>query len=282
MSLAPSRRIVKIAPIMRLTVAYSPCPNDTFMFHGLDSDRTRAAGYELDVHLHDIETLNRLAMEGCFDVTKISFHAYLLARDHYELLASGSAVGRGCGPVCVSRERIDVDDLPRCVVAVPGELTTAHLLLRLLAPRVRHTVFVRYDAVMPMVARGEADCGVVIHEGRFVYERAGLHCVVDLGQWWENRTGMPMPLGGIVARRSLGPVRIAQIDDLIRASIGRAISDPESAMPYVRRHAREMDEQVLVRHIETFVTEQSLVLGPEARLAVERLEALARQAGVVA
>jgi 1,4-dihydroxy-6-naphthoate synthase len=266
---------------MNISMAFSPCPNDTLMFHQVARGGLARAGYDVTVHLHDVETLNRLALDGAYDVTKLSFHAYLLARDRYQLLNAGAALGFGCGPLVVARAPIAPADLPACRVAVPGELTTAHLLLRLWAPAIRHRQFVRYDAVMDLVRRGEADGGVLIHESRFVYREAGLTCIADLGQWWESRTGEPIPLGCVAARRTLGPAVIAELDELLRDTVRRARANPDDAADYIRRHARETDAAVIRQHIALFVTDYSEDLGDRGRAAVAALERLAREAGIV-
>ena len=265
----------------RLSVAYSPCPNDTFMFHDLATGKLALPGRELQVHLHDVETLNAMAMAGRFDVTKLSFHTLLLVEREYRCLGVGAALGFGCGPVIVAKKDIPPDQLPQCRFAVPGELTTAHLLLRLWAPEARNKVFARYDRIMDLVASGQADAGVIIHEGRFVFERMGFRLLVDLGKWWQDTTSLPIPLGCIAARRSLGERTIGEFEALLRRAIENSIARPERTVDYVRRHAQEIDEGVLSRHIETFVNDYSLDLGDEGRRAVEKLRELARAAGIV-
>ncbi len=237
--------------------------------------------HDLEVHLDDVETLNRMALAGSFDFTKISFHAYLKLGSEYELLDAGSALGFGCGPLVVSKENLSKDDLANCRVVVPGELTTAHLLLRLWAPCVKDVSFVRYDDIMPMVENGQADAGVIIHEGRFVYEKAGLKMLADLGQWWEDETGLPIPLGCIVARKELGDPIIRGFESLLRKSIENAFARDEKVNDYILQHAQEMDEAVLIEHIDTYVNEFSISLGETGRRAVEKLHQMARHAGVV-
>jgi len=266
---------------VNLSVAYSPCPNDTFMFHDIASGRVVDPEWTVNVHLHDIQTLNTMALEGVYDVTKVSFHAYLLARREYELLPVGAALGLGCGPVVVAKRRIAPDAFAGCTVAVPGELTTAHLLLRLWAPQFRRRVFTRYDRIVDMVTTGQVDAGVLIHEGRFTYERAGLVMVADLGRWWHQRTGLPIPLGGIVARRCLGGETIDRFGRMLRQAIRNALEDPDATLDYVRQHAGEMDRAVLHEHIKTFVNDHSLDLGEDGRAAVRRLADLARDAGCI-
>ena len=265
---------------MNLSVAYSPCPNDTFMFNDVAAGRVGIPGMTVDVHLHDVETLNRRALEGVYDVTKVSFHASLRAGREYQLLSVGAALGFGCGPLVVAKSPIGPDEFAGCRVAVPGELTTANLLMRLWAPQIRNPIFTRYDKVMAMVSAGQAEMGVIIHEGRFTYARAGLVMVADLGRWWQDRTGLPIPLGGIVARRSLGAETIDRFEEMLRGAIRNSQAHPEGTLDYVRQHAREMDQAVLDEHIKTFVNAYSLDLGDDGRAAVGRLGDLARDAGI--
>ena len=266
---------------MKLSMAYSPCPNDTSMFHDVATGLLARSGYDVSVHLHDVETLNRLALEGTYDFTKISFHAYLLVREHYQLLNSGAALGFGCGPLLVSRSPMNPSDISQCRIAVPGELTTAHLLLRLRAPDARQKIFVPYDQVMDLVRTGKADCGILSHESRFVYPEAGLTCVEDLGKWWEKETGQPIPLGCIVARKTLGTTVIAEFEKLLRQSIIHSRAHPEESAAYVRENAREIDENVMKKHINMFVTDFSVDLGEAGHKAIAVLESMARKAGVL-
>ena len=266
---------------MKLTVAYSPCPNDTFMFHALASGRVALPGFEIETHLHDVETLNRLALATTFDITKVSFYVWLRLRQTYSLLQSGAALGFGCGPIVVARQPIDRRDWPGTTIAVPGELTTAHLLLRLWAPEMERRVFVPYDRIIPMVAGGEVQAGVIIHESRFVFASAGLVPVQDLGAWWEGETGLPIPLGCVIARQSLGAATILAFERGLRQSVANALAAPEATAEYVRRYAQELDEDVLRQHIQTFVNPFSLDLGPAGLAAVARLESMARTRGIL-
>ena len=266
---------------MKLTVAYSPCPNDTFMFHDLARGNLTLPSRRIEVQLHDVETLNRMALAGTFDVTKVSFHTYLLVRREYQLLGVGAALGFGCGPVIVSKGGVGPGEIIEARVAVPGKLTTAHLLLELWEPRITDKVFVRYDKVMDMVARGEADAGVIIHEGRFVYEQAGLELVADLGLWWRGQTELPIPLGGIVGRKSLGKKTISEFEALLRQAISNSMADPGATREYVLKHAVEMDSDVLDEHIKAFVNDYSLDLGQEGRAAVAEMRRRAQAAGII-
>lgn len=264
-----------------LSMAYSPCPNDTFMFCDVAEGRLSEAGYRVDVHLHDVETLNRLALTATYDVTKVSFRTYLLIRHHYQLLNAGAAMGSGCGPLVVSKRPLAPADLATCRIAVPGELTTAHLLLQLWAPHATQKRFVPYDQVMEQVLSDAVDAGVIIHESRFVYREAGLTCLADLGEWWEKQTGHLIPLGCIVARRSLGTPVITEIERLLRQAILRSRTHPEQTADYVGRHARETRSEVQAQHIAMFVNDYSIDLGPSGHAAVATLEAMAREAGVI-
>lgn len=266
---------------MNLSMAYSPCPNDTSMFHDVAQGLLARQGYEVSVHLHDVETLNRLALAATYDITKISFHTYLLVRQHYQLLNAGAALGFGCGPLLVARTPMAPADVARCRIAVPGELTTAHLLLRLWAPEAAQKIFVPYDRVMELLRTGEADCGILIHESRFVYQQAGLSCIADLGQWWEQKTGQPIPLGCIVARKTLGSSVITGFDNLLRQAVIRSRANPAEAAEYIRENARETDESVIQKHISMFVTDFSVDLGEAGHKAIAVLEAMARKAGVI-
>lgn len=254
---------------MRLTLGYSPCPNDTFIFHALVSGAIPLPGVELEVRLEDVETLNRLALRGELDVTKVSYGALPHLLDEYALLRSGGALGRGCGPLLVAREPRPVESLRR--VAIPGRLTTAYLLLRLFAPALPEAQEYVYSEILPAVEHGEVDAGLIIHESRFTYAEHGLVSLVDLGEWWERETGAPIPLGAILARRSLGDVHIRQIDRAIRASVEHAFAHPHASADYVRAHAQEMDPEVTRRHIDLYVNAHSLDLGADGERAVEAL-----------
>lgn len=271
---------------MKLSVAYSPCPNDTFVFCGLargliDLPLDGFGGrLDIDTRLHDVETLNRMAFDGAYDVTKLSFHAWLRLRERYRLLRVGATLGRGCGPLVVTRAGADVTRVRPGRIAVPGEHTTAHLLLRLWAPETLGVVFVPYDRIMGMVANGEVDAGVIIHEGRFVYRERGLVCVADLGEWWEATTGLPIPLGCIAARATFTPLQLDGCEALVERSLRFALANPAATRDYVRQHAQELDAEVTRQHIETYVNAFSLDLGETGRAAVAALETMARQAGI--
>lgn len=264
-----------------LSLAYSPCPNDTFIFGGIATGQPACAGPAVTIELHDVETLNKRSLTGVYDISKVSFHAYLLAREHYQLLSAGAALGFGCGPVVVGRSKEVLDRPQQARVALPGELTTAALLFRLWKPQVTQFVFVPYDRVLEAVKEGDADAGVIIHETRFVYEREGLMGLKDLGSWWEEETGLPIPLGGIVARRTLGSNVHEMMTDRIRRSIRFATNHPEAIRPYIRQHACELDEDVLDQHIAMFVNDFSIDLGEAGVSAVNRLKQMTLERGIL-
>lgn len=255
-----------------LTCAYSPCPNDTFIFFQL------AQQPDIEVHLHDVETLNRLAFEEQFDITKLSFHAWLLLQDRYELLNVGAALGRGCGPLVIAPNAQNLKS--NASIAVPGEYTTAHLLLRLWNPELKNRIFMPFDQIMAAVASGKADAGVIIHEGRFVFKERGFHCLEDLGEWWESETGLPIPLGCIAAKKSLGSERIAEFEQRLKRSIQTAFDDPDSTTDYVKQHAQELADDVTREHIQTYVNEFTLDLGTEGRAAIDRLQQMMQKIGI--
>ncbi|MCK5676096.1 MAG: 1,4-dihydroxy-6-naphthoate synthase [Verrucomicrobia bacterium] len=261
----------------QLNCAYSTCPNDTFIFFHLAQEP------DINVHLHDVETLNRWAFDEKFDVTKLSFHAWLLLQDKYELLNVGAALGRGCGPLVICRKDfLKAQGLkPKASIAVPGEYTTAHLLLRLWNPEIKNRIFMPFDQIMDAVESGKADAGVIIHEGRFIFEERGFQCLEDLGEWWEGKTGLPIPLGCIAAKKSLGAERIAEIEQQLEQSIQAAFADPVSTTEYVKAHAQELDDDVIRKHIETYVNDFTLDLGAEGRAAIEKLKQMAENAGII-
>ncbi|MEX2582550.1 MAG: 1,4-dihydroxy-6-naphthoate synthase [Gemmatimonadota bacterium] len=263
-----------------LSLGFSPCPNDTFIFHALVHGLVRVPGVEFRPVLEDVETLNHLARAGQLDLTKVSFGVLPHILEEYSLLRSGGALGRGCGPLLVAREPIPSVSLRDSVIAIPGHYTTANLLLRLFAPEAVERVEMPYDRIMPAVATGEVDAGLIIHESRFTYPDHGLMKVVDLGEWWEQTTGSPIPLGAIVARRSLGELAGA-VARGIRASVERAFADPTASAGYVREHAQELSEEVTRSHIDLYVNRFSVDLGAEGEAAVRELLARADAARLI-
>jgi 1,4-dihydroxy-6-naphthoate synthase len=264
-----------------LTLGFSPCPNDTFMFHPLVHGLVDTSGISFRERLEDVETLNRLALSGELDVSKVSYHALGHIRDEYALLRSGSALGRGCGPLLVAAGSIDLADLDGRTIAVPGHYTTALLLLRLLRPSLENFLVMPFNEIMDAVLNGHADAGLIIHESRFTYQGFGLRKLVDLGEWWENQTGLPIPLGGIVARRSLGIKKIEAIERALRAGVTYARTHPAEATRYIREHSQEMSEEVCAAHIKLYVNDFSADLGDEGEQAINCLLKQAENSGII-
>ena len=265
-----------------MTIGYSPCPNDTFIFYGLTHGKIDLEGIELAPPvLEDVETLNGWALEHRLDVTKLSFHALGHVLDEYCVLSSGSALGRGCGPLLVARTPLDLSNPGRYRVAIPGRLTTAALLFRLFLPECLELVEMRFDTIMAAVQQGQVDAGVIIHESRFTYQQLGLLCLQDLGQWWEQSTGHPIPLGCIAARRSLGRERIVALEGAIRASIEWGFAHPEQCLPYIRKHAQELEGRIVQDHIGLYVNDFSLDLGFEGMAAINAFLERGRAAGIL-
>ncbi len=253
---------------MRLKLSISPCPNDTFMFHALVHGLVDCEGLEFDVEYHDIEELNRAAMAAEADVSKISCAVLPALKRDYAMLDSGAALGRGNGPLLVKRKGFQ-GELKR--VAVPGEYTTANALVSGLFPLIDELSPVLFSEIAEAVERGDFDGGVLIHEGRFVYERRNLELVADLGVEWERMTDLPLPLGGIVVRRELGDDVRGRVERTLRRSIEYAFANPMASRDYVKAHARELEDDVIDKHIALFVNEFSLSLGAQGRHAIAYL-----------
>lgn len=265
-----------------LSLGYSPCPNDTYIFHAMVHGLVDPEGvhYKPPV-LADVEQLNNWALGHQLDVTKLSFHALGHVLDHYQLLSSGSALGRGCGPLLVARHAFDLAKAENLKIAIPGKLTTAALLLRMFQPAASNLIEMRFDRIILAVMAGSVDCGVIIHESRFTYQQEGLVCLKDLGEWWEQETGLPIPLGCIAARKSLGQDCMQRIERAIRASIMFARKDPTACLPYIREHSQEMETLVVQSHIDLYVNDFSLDLGEEGMAAVREFLARGNNTGVL-
>ncbi len=259
----------------KISLGFSPCPNDTFIFDALVNHKIDTGGLEFDVVLEDVETLNRWALEGRLDITKLSFGVLPQVLDTYVLLNCGSALGRGVGPLLIKNPLPplkgepgeDKNEVERSVIAIPGQNTTAHLLFSLAYPNAKNKLFMRYDGIEDFVLGGKG-LGVIIHENRFTYAQKGLEKIMDLGDFWEKETGHAIPLGGIVARRSLDEVIKKKVDGLIRQSIEYAYTRYPELNDYIRIHSQEMSEDVMRKHIELYVNDYSLDLGEEGRTAV--------------
>ena len=261
---------------MKLTLGFSPCPNDTFIFDALINKRIDTAGLEFDTVLEDIETLNQWTFKGKLDITKLSYPAFFQNLDKYLLLNSGAALGKGVGPILISKVNPDsyrdqkskVEDRS---IALPGENTTANLLFSFAYPAANNKVFMRFDKIEDAVLSGKTDLGVIIHENRFTYQQKGLHKITDLGEYWEEKRNTPIPLGGIAIKRSVDKAIGFQVDKMIRKSIEFAFSNYPLITDYVKQHSQEMDEEVMRQHIELYVNDFSLDLGNEGKKAIETL-----------
>ena len=264
-----------------LTLGFSPCPNDTFMFYPLVHGLIDTKEIVYRERLEDVETLNRLALAGELDVSKVSYHALGHIRDRYALLRSGSALGRGCGPLLVAADMIDPADLRGRTIAVPGRYTTAKLLLRLFDPALDKFIIMPFNEIMDAVLCGNVDAGLIIHESRFTYQGFGLHKLLDLGEWWEKETGLPIPLGGIVARRSLGMETIAAIERALQDAVEYSKIHPGEAARYIGEHAQEMSPEVCAAHIGLYVNDFSANLGDEGVQAINCLLQRAEKAGLI-
>jgi len=266
--------------IREITVAHSPDSDDAFMFYGLATNKVRRPGLRFAHTLCDIETLNRKAIEGVYDVTAISFHAYPYIQDHYALLPSGGSVGDGYGPMIVAQRAYSIEDIKRKRIAVPGTLTTAYLVLNLFAPGIE-TEVVPFDQILSQVLEGKYEAGLIIHEGQLTYDKSGLHRVVDLGKWWQKVTGLPLPLGGNAIRRSLGPETMSQVASALRESIQYALDHREEALSYAMQFARDLDPQLADKFVGMYVNERTLDYGPDGREAVRRLLDMGHKAGII-
>jgi len=267
--------------MQQLSLGYSPCPNDTFIFYGLVHGKVPCPGIKFNQQLEDVETLNQLALKKQLDLTKISYHALGHLRESYVLLRSGGALGRGCGPLVIAAQETSMAKLRGKKIAIPGQLTTANLLLQLYSAGYENLLILPFDKIMAAVEQGLADAGVIIHESRFTYQQYGLKQILDLGQWWEKESGYPIPLGGILAKRDLGIQLIQQIDTALRQSIEYAYAHPQEPQAYIKQHAQELDNDVINNHIELYVNDFSLDLGEEGVQAVNSLLSRAEERGII-
>jgi 1,4-dihydroxy-6-naphthoate synthase len=266
--------------VQEIKVAHSPDSDDAFMFYALANDKLDTGDLKFTHVLQDIESLNRRAFNRDFDVTAVSFHAYAYLADKYLLLPSGASMGERYGPMVIARQQMTVDELKDKLIAVPGTMTTAFLGLKLLAPDFRHEV-VPFDKIIDAVSEGQVDAGLIIHEGQLTYQRALLHKVVDLGEWWCERTGLPLPLGGNVIRRDLPPDVIRRTSALLKASIQYALDHRQEALAYALSFARDMDEKTADKFVGMYVNELTLDYGEQGRAAVRRLLDEGHAAGVI-
>ncbi|MGB9715295.1 MAG: menaquinone biosynthesis family protein [Thermodesulfovibrionales bacterium] len=270
------------------SLGYSPCPNDTFLFYAIANKKIDTRGLNFKEVLLDVETLNQMALRSELDITKTSYHALGYLLENYCLLRSGGAIGKNCGPLIVSKKDFDVQDLNKKKIAIPGRLTTANLLLQLFIsesnipnPLFPQFIEIPFHKIMDSVVKGEVDVGLVIHEGRFTYPSYGLKKIIDLGEWWEKNTGLPLPLGCIIAKRNIGKDIIKKIESVIRKSIEYSLNNRNESRSYIKQYAQELEDNVIEQHINLYVNEYSLDIKEEGLLAVKELLRKAELAGIV-
>jgi 1,4-dihydroxy-6-naphthoate synthase len=257
---------------LKLTIGYSPCPNDCFIFDALIHGKVDTEGLQFEVLLEDVETLNKKALKGELDITKLSYHAFAYVLENYILLRSGSALGFNCGPLLIQDARRTMKDLnSNSKIAIPGKLTTANLLLSIAYPNLTNKVEYLFSDIENAVLSGEVDAGLIIHENRFTYQDRGLKKIMDLGEFWDSLIHAPIPLGGIVIKRNLSNDLQQKVNRLIKKSVGYAFENPESSMAYVKAHAQEMSEEVIKKHIALYVNNFSIDLGETGINAVQLL-----------
>jgi 1,4-dihydroxy-6-naphthoate synthase len=268
---------------MTLSLGFSPCPNDCFMFDAIVNGRIDLEGLAFSAHLADVEALNRSAFAGQADVTKLSYHAYAFCIGDYVLLDAGSALGRNCGPLLISKRAVARDEVAAggLSIAIPGMFTTANFLLGLAFPQAQTRTALVFSEIESALLDDRFDAGLIIHENRFTYEAKGLKKIIDLGEYWEETTGAPIPLGGIVIRRSLPDGVKQRVNRVLRRSVEYAFAHRAASLDYVRAHAQEMSEDVMYRHIDLYVNEYSVDLGKEGRRAVELLFEKAATTGII-
>lgn len=269
-----------VPQVREISVAHSPDSDDAFMFYGLATNKVRVPGLKFSHTLTDIETLNRKAMEGFYDVSAISFHAYPYVQDKYALMPCGGSVGEQYGPMVVAQRMITLDELKQIKVAVPGTMTTAYLGLKLFAPTIETSV-VPFDQIIPEVLAGKYEAGLIIHEGQLTYETSGLYRILDLGKWWHELTGLPLPLGGNAIRRELGRELTRTITQALRDSIQYALEHRDEALAYAMQFARDLDTQMADKFVGMYVNERTLDYGVDGREAVTRLLDMGFRAGLI-
>jgi 1,4-dihydroxy-6-naphthoate synthase len=264
-----------------ITIAHSPDSDDAFMFYGLATNKVRVPGYRFSHVLCDIEALNHRAIhEAFFDVTAISFHAYPYLQDNYALMACGGSVGENYGPMIIAPQRYTLDEVKKLKIAIPGTLTTAFLALRLFAPEIE-TEVVPFDQIIPQVLAGKYRAGLIIHEGQLTYGNNGLHKILDLGVWWREQTGMPLPLGGNAIKRSLGPEAMRITTQALRESIQHGLDHRESALQYAMQFARDLDPGLADKFVGMYVNERTLDYGKDGRAAIEALLKMGHERGII-
>lgn len=268
----------------RITIGFSPCPNDCFIFDALVHEKIDTEGLRFEMLLGDVEALNQLAFKNELQVTKLSYHAYIYLTKFYQLLDAGSALGNGCGPLLIAKTESIKSRLEKSAdlkVAIPGNYTTANFLFSLAFPKIKSKIETLFSEIENDVVTGKVDAGVIIHENRFTYQQKGLKKIVDLGEYWETLTLAPIPLGGIVIQRNLPEDLKQKVNRLLRKSVEYAFANPKSSLPFVKAHAQEMSEEVMYKHIELYVNNYSIDLGKEGKRAINVLFDKAAEIGLI-
>lgn len=260
-----------------ISIGFSPCPNDCFIFDAMIHGKIDTEGLAFKVVMEDVETLNQMAFRGDLDITKLSYHAFAYLRDKYQLLDAGSALGNNCGPllICKSDPALILEKLKTAEssvsIAIPGKYTTANFLLSLAFPQAKNKVELVFSGIEEAVLQGKVDLGLIIHENRFTYEQKGLKKVLDLGEWWETETGLPIPLGGIVIKKNMPEEIIQKVNRVLRKSVEYAFAQPKSSLSFVKAHAQEMSEEVMYKHIDLYVNHYSVDLGEKGKAAIDTM-----------
>ncbi len=271
----------KPAGVREIKIAHSPDSDDAFMFYGLATNKVRVPGLKFTHTLTDIETLNHRAMnEAYFDVTAVSFHAYPYIQDNYAIMACGGSMGEGYGPMIVANKKFTLDEIQRVQIAVPGELTSAFLSLKLFSPDIA-TKTVPFDRIIPEILAGNFEAGLIIHEGQLTYGSSGLHKIIDLGQWWKEQHGLPLPLGGNAIKRDLGPELMLTVTNALRESIQHALDHREEALAYAMQFARDLDSPTANRFVSMYVNERTLDYGPDGRKSIQQFLELGHERGLI-
>lgn len=268
-------------PKSSITLGFSPCPNDCFIFDAMLHGKIDTEGLEFEVFMEDVETLNQKAFKGELDVTKLSYHAYAYLTKNYQLLNAGSALGNGCGPLLISANNQQPTTINQLKIAIPGKYTTANFLLSLAFAEAKNKVEMVFSEIEDAVLSGKVDAGLIIHENRFTYEQKGLKKIIDLGEYWEDIAKAPIPLGGIVIKRSFPDELKKKFDRVLRKSVEYAFANPKSSLNFVKANAQEMIEEVMYKHIDLYVNKYSVDLGAEGKRAVQLLFDKAQELGVI-
>jgi 1,4-dihydroxy-6-naphthoate synthase len=266
---------------MKLTLGFSPCPNDTFIFDALIHHKIDTEGLEFEVLFDDVETLNQKALKGELDITKLSFHAFAYVANQYALLDAGSALGFGVGPLLISKNNFESELSPSLKVGIPGKYTTANFLLGIAYPQLQNKEEMVFSEIESALLEDKIDLGLIIHENRFTYQDKGLNKIIDLGDYWEKLTGCAIPLGGIVINRNINREVQLKVNRLIRQSVEYAFANPKSCVEFIRQHAQEMDEAVMFKHIDLYVNKYSIDLGDEGKKAIDTLFNLAQERNLI-